>query len=319
MLVLAFDRLGEKATAQLILQSLGERATRSEELGMYWKGFTAGYEWWSFPTETHALLIEAFHEVGKDKESTDQLRQYLLTLKQTTDWRTTKATAEACYALLLTGDDWLVEGASPVIKVGGETVKPDQQEAGTGYFERTWTGAEVKPDMGKVTVTSAKDGVQWGALHWQYQEKMDQVTPHESPFSVKKQVMLKRATDTGPQLVGLSEATALKPGDRVTIHMELRTDRYLDFVHLKDQRAAGLEPVEALSGYRWQGGLGYYQSIRDAAMHFFFDRLVPGTHVFEYELKVTHAGSMSNGLTTAMCMYAPEFSAHSEGARVVVK
>ena len=86
-----------------------------------------------------------------------------------------------------------------------------------------------------------------------------------------------------------------------------------------DQRAAGLEPVESLSGYRWQGGLGYYQSIRDAAMHFFFDRVVPGTHVFEYELKVTHAGSMSNGLTTAMCMYAPEFSTHSEGVRLMVK
>ncbi|MEZ4789768.1 MAG: alpha-2-macroglobulin family protein [Flavobacteriales bacterium] len=319
MLALAFDRLGERTTAQLILKSLGERATRSEELGMYWKGFNAGYEWWSFPTETHALLIEAFHEVGKDKESTDQLRQYLLKLKQTTDWRTTKATAEACYALLLTGDDWLVEAAAPVIKVGGETVKPDQQEAGTGYFERTWTGAEVKPGMGQVSITTAKDGVQWGALHWQYLEQMDKVTAHESPFSVKKQVMLERATDAGPQLVALTEGTELRAGDRVTIRIELRTDRYLDFVHLKDQRAAGLELVEALSGHRWQGGLGFYQSIRDAAMHFFFDRLVPGTHVFEYALKVTHAGSMSNGLTTAMCMYAPEFSAHSEGLRLEVR
>lgn len=318
MLALAFDRLGEKATAQLILKSLGERATRSEELGMYWKGFNAGYEWWSFPTETHALLVEAFHEVGKDKASTDQLRQYLLKLKQTTDWKTTKATADACYALLLTGDDWLESKSMPTILVGAEQVRPDKQEAGTGYFERTWTGADVKPAMGRVSVTTANDGVQWGALHWQYLEKMDKMTPHESPFSVRKQVMLKRATDAGAQLVQVAEGTKLMPGDRVTIRIELRTDRYLDFVHMKDQRAAGLEPVEAISGYKWQAGLGYYQSIRDAGMHFFFDRLVPGTHVFEYELKVTHAGSMSNGLTNAMCMYAPEFSSHSEGVRLVV-
>ncbi|MBL7953265.1 MAG: hypothetical protein JNM62_16280 [Flavobacteriales bacterium] len=318
MLALAFERLDEKATAQLVLKSLGERATRSEELGMYWKGFNAGYEWWSFPTETHALLVEAFHEVGKDKASTDQLRQYLLKLKQTTDWKTTKATADACYALLLTGGDWLEAKTLPTILVGTEEVKPDKQDAGTGYFERTWTGAELKPAMGRVSVTTANDGVQWGALHWQYLERMDKVTPHESPFSVRKQVMLKRATEAGAQLLPVAEGTKLMPGDRVTIRIELRTDRYLDYVHMKDQRAAGLEPVEALSGYKWQGGQGYYQSIRDAGMHFFFDRMVPGTHVFEYELKVTHAGSMSNGLTTAMCMYAPEFSSHSEGVRLEI-
>lgn len=320
MLALAFDRLGDKVTAQLILKSLSERATRSEELGMYWKGFNAGTAWWDFPTETHALLVEAFHEVGNDKTSTDQLRQYLLKLKQTTDWKTTKATAEACYALLLTGDDWLGLKDLPTIVVGTERVKADKQEAGAGYFEKSWNATDVKPEMGRVSVTTTSDGVQWGALHWQYLEQMDKVTTtSESPFSIKKQVLLKRQSDTGAQLVALDGATPVVPGDRITIRIELRTDRYVDYVHLKDQRAAGLEPLEAISGYKWQGSLGYYQSIRDAGMHFFFDRIAPGTHVFEYELKVTHAGDMSNGLTTAMCMYAPEFSSHSEGVRVVVE
>ena len=121
-----------------------------------------------------------------------------------------------------------------------------------------------------------------------------------------------------PQLIALDEARTLKPGDKLTIRIELRTDRYVDYVHLKDLRAAGLEPMEALSGYQWQGGLGYYQSIRDAGMHFFFDRIAPGTYVFEYDLRVTHAGDFSNGITTAQCMYAPEFASHSEGVRVKV-
>jgi uncharacterized protein YfaS (alpha-2-macroglobulin family) len=90
-------------------------------------------------------------------------------------------------------------------------------------------------------------------------------------------------------------------------------------VHLKDLHAAGTDAVEALSGYRWKAGLGYYQSIRDAAMHFFFDRIPPGTHVFEYDLKVTHAGTFSNGVATVQCMYAPEFNSHSEGLRLQVK
>ncbi|MBS1546687.1 MAG: hypothetical protein JSU02_04835 [Bacteroidetes bacterium] len=318
MIALALHRMGDEATAQLIMKSLGERATRSEELGMYWKNFNAGYSWWDFPTETHALLIEAFHEVARDEQAVNELRLYLLKLKQTTDWKTTKATAEACYALLLTGDDWLEPAAPPVITVGRDVVVADKQEAGTGYFTKTWSGEEVNRDMGVVTVTTTTDRAAWGALYWQYFEQMDKVTSAASPFSIKKQVLLNTATDAGPQLVALDKARALKPGDKLTIRIELRTDRDLDYVHLKDLRASGLEPTETLSGYRSQGGLGYYQSTRDAATNFFFDHIRAGTYVFQYDLRVAHEGDFSNGITTAMCMYAPEFASHSEGVRIVV-
>lgn len=319
MIAIALHRMAEGAKAPaLILESLSQRATMSEELGMHWKGFQAGFAWNSFPTETHALMIEAFELVARDRQKVNALKQYLLKLKQTTDWKTTKATADACYALLLTGDDWLEPKSPPVIMVGNQEVKPAKSEAGTGYFERSWQSGDVKPAMGRVTVTTASDGVQWGALHWQYFEQMDKVKAHDSPFSLKHNVMLREQTDAGPRLIEWDKTRALKPGDRLTVRVELRTDRWLEYVHLKDLRAAGLEPVDALSGYEWKGGLGYYRSIRDAAMHFFFDRVAPGTHVFEYELKVTHAGEFSNGITTAMCMYAPEFSAHSEGLRLRV-
>jgi uncharacterized protein YfaS (alpha-2-macroglobulin family) len=217
------------------------------------------------------------------------------------------------------GDDWLEPKDSPVIRVGAAEVKPGKIEAGTGYYMQSWSGEEVKSAMGKVSATTTSDGVHWGALHWQYFEQLDKVTPHESPFRINKQVMLHEQTDAGARLTALEEARTLKPGDRITIRVELRTDRYLDFVHLKDLRAAGLEPVDALSGYQWQGGLGYYRSIRDAGMHFFFDRIAPGTYVLEYDLRVTHQGDFSNGITTAQCMYAPEFGSHSEGVRVEVE
>ena len=318
MIAIILHRMVDEEDSQLITTSLAQRATTSEELGMHWKDFRAGFRWNEFPTEMHALMIEAFDLVARDRQKVNALRQYLLRLKQTTDWKTTKATADACYALLLTGDDWLEPKSLPVIMVGNEEVKPAKSEAGTGYFERSWRGEGVKPAMGRVTVTTASDGVQWGALHWQYFEQMDKVKPHESPFGLRRQVMLKEQTDAGARLIELDKGRALKPGDRLTVRVELRTDRWLDYIHLKDLRAAGLEPVDALSGYEWKGGLGYYRSIRDAAMHFFFDRVAPGTYVFEYELKVTHAGEFSDGITTAMCMYAPEFSSHSEGLRLKV-
>ncbi|HAS43728.1 MAG TPA: hypothetical protein DCS93_24820, partial [Microscillaceae bacterium] len=93
-------------------------------------------------------------------------------------------------------------------------------------------------------------------------------------------------------------------------------DRLMEYVHMKDMRAAGLEPVNTISRYKWQDGLGYYESTRDAATHFFFGALPKGVYVFEYGLRVTHAGDFSNGITTIQCMYAPEFASHSEGVRV---
>jgi hypothetical protein len=321
MIAMILHRMDDQETAALIMKSLAQRATISDELGMYWKDFSSGMDWWSFPAETHALMIEAFDEVMKDRASVNALRTHLLKLKQTTDWKTTKATAEACYALLLTGDEWLVNAPMPVVKVGEVEVtgdRPDSREtAGTGYFEKTWSASGINPSMGEVTVTTTVDKPSWGALHWQYFERMDRVTPHASPFSIRKQVMLTEQTEAGPRLQALDGSRASKPGDLLTIRLELRTDRPVDFVHLKDLRAAGLEPTQAISGYAYQGGLGYYQSIRDASMNFFFDRIPAGTFVFEYTLRVTHTGDFSNGITTAQCMYAPEFSSHSQGVRVI--
>jgi hypothetical protein len=322
LVAMILDRADDKTTPALILKSLKERATIDDELGMYWKSFRSGYHWSSFPTETHATLIEAFNEITQDKDAVKELRVYLLKLKQTTNWKTTKATAQACYALLLGGEDWLDPAPLPMITMGpvelSARTKGLEQEAGTGYVKRSWQGEEVTSSMGNISVTTKTDRVAWGAVHWQYLEQMDQVTPHETPFSLKKEIMLKRATEAGDELISVANASNISPGDKLTIRIELRTDRHLDYVHMKDLRGAGLEPIERLSGYKYQGGLGYYQSIKDAGMHFFFDRISPGTYVFEYDLRVTHAGDFSNGITTAMCMYAPEFNSHSSGDRVTI-
>jgi uncharacterized protein YfaS (alpha-2-macroglobulin family) len=101
--------------------------------------------------------------------------------------------------------------------------------------------------------------------------------------------------------------------------MELRADRDYEYVHLKDMRASNLEPTQVISGYRSQDGLWYYDSIKDASTNFFITHLNKGTYVFEYDLRVTHAGQFSNGITTFQCMYAPEFSSHSEGVRIKVE
>ncbi len=159
----------------------------------------------------------------------------------------------------------------------------------------------------------------WGAVYWQYFEDMDKVTSASTPLQLNKKLFLEKNTDRGPVLTPVDEATEVHVGDKIKVRIELRVDRDMEYVHMKDMRASAMEPVNVLSSYKWQGGLGYYESTKDASTNFFFNYLPKGTYVFEYPLFVTHTGNFSNGITTIQCMYAPEFSAHSEGVRITVE
>ncbi len=325
MTALALYRLqSDSKTPVDIIKSLKENALHSDEMGMYWKEFNGGYYWYEAPIESQALMIEAFNEVAKDKQAVDELRIWLLKQKQTQDWKTTKATAEACYSLLLTGTNWLATEPNVTIQLGEVKIDPANDkniktEAGTGYFKTSWNSSAIKPEMGNITVTKTGDGVGWGAVYWQYFEQLDKITPHETPLKLEKKLFLEQTTDAGNVLTPIDEKTKLKPGDRVKVRIELRVDRMMEYVHMKDMRASCFEPENVLSQYKYQDGLGYYESTLDVSTNFFFSYLPKGTYVFEYPLLVTHKGDFSNGITNIECMYAPEFGAHSEGIRVQVK
>lgn len=324
MIALGLHRFDDKKTPADIIKSLKEKALYSEEMGMYWKD-TYGYYWYQAPIETHALMIELFDEVAQDVKSVDELKTWLLKQKQTQDWKTTKATAEACYALLLRGANWLASDSQVEITVGNKKINtssesnPTQVEAGTGYFKTSWNKDEITADMGKITVSKKDEGVAWGAVYWQYFEQLDKITPAETPLKLKKQLFIEKDSDKGKILTPIDEKSKLKVGDVVKVRIELRVDRTMEYVHMKDMRASGFEPMNVISQYKYQDGLGYYESTRDAATHFFFGYLPKGTFVFEYPLRVTHEGDFSNGITTIQCMYAPEFASHSEGIRVKVE
>ena len=301
-----------------ILRALAENALHSPELGMYWKEVRGGYYWREAPTETQATLIEAFDEVKNDQKAVDEMKLWLLKQKQTHSWESTRATADACYALLLRGSDWLAPTQPLQVTVGGQVVKPAAAQAGTGYFKTTWPAAEIQPVQGKVTVSKPDAGVAWGALYWQYFEDIDKVTPATTALSLERELYRETRTAGGPVLEKLTPTSPLKIGDALVVRLVLRTDRALEYVHLKDQRAAGLEPIAQTSGYRYQNGLGYYESPRDAATNFFLSAMPRGTHVFEYRLRASQAGDFSGGLSQVQCLYAPEFGAHSAGVRLRV-
>lgn len=310
-LAIALKRFGDRQVPDEIMQSIREHSVTDEELGMYWRDLERSWWWYRAPIETQALMIEAFDEVSGDAQAVEDCRVWLLKQKQTQDWKTTKATADAIYGLLLRGADFLASDALVEVALGGQWIQPEQVEAGTGFYEERFIRQEIEPAMGRITVRKIDEGVSWGSVHWQYLEDMSKVTPYEgTPLKLSKTLFVKSTTAQGQVLHPVQGPLAV--GDELVVRIELRVDRDMEYVHLKDQRGSGTEPVNVLSGYRYQDGLAYYESTRDTATHFFIDYLPKGVYVFEYSTRIQHKGKYQTGIAGIQCMYAPEFNSHSE-------
>ncbi|HEX5111917.1 MAG TPA: alpha-2-macroglobulin family protein, partial [Saprospiraceae bacterium] len=301
-----------------ILKSLRERTIKNDELGRYWK-IPAGYYWNESPIEMQSLMIELFQDMKVPQAEVDELRVWLLKQKQTTRWKSTKATSAAIYALLIHPDTWLTTSGIVEVKLGGKSVinAASNAEAGTGYVKETWDGKEIQPGWSTIEVINPNNHIAWGSAYWQFWEDIDKVksTVDNNPLKVSRALLITQNSDRGEQTV-IAEGRHLKVGDKLIVRLVVETDRPMDYVHLKDLRASGFEPMDVISGYHWSGGVGYYQSTKDLATHFFIDRLPRGKFVIEYPVTVAQAGSYSEGLATLQCMYAPEFSDHSAGSRV---
>ena len=317
-LALAMHRLDEKKTAKDIMRSIKQRSVTDQELGRFWRDTEMSHWWYRAPIETQALMIEAFDEVMGDEKAVEDCRVWLLKQKQTQDWKTTKATADAIYGLLLRGKNLLGSDALVEVAVGGHAIKPEKVEAGTGFYEKRFDGSEVEANFGKITLKKVDEGVSWGSVHWQYMEDIGKITVHEGKeLKLTKSIYLKKHTKEGPKLFPANGKA--KVGDELVVRIELRADRDMEYLHMKDHRPSGSEPVNVLSRYKYQDGLGYYEATKDTATHFYIDYLPKGTYVFEYSLRIQHRGQYQTGMTNIQCMYAPEFNSHSQSFALKVE
>ncbi len=338
LLGIAFGRNGDaEFSLKNILPSISENAIHNN-LGMYWKETSTCF-WYQNPIEYESAMIAFYNEmlVYKNNAAISQnisdMKTWLILNKQTNNWKTTVATADACYALLMGEDDLMDKNKTMSIRLGEVKFSSATEKgaAGTGYFKERIGGDKVKPSMGNITVTTntfdlnnkpvAKPdrGISYGAVYWQYFEDMDKITPATSPLSIKKKLFKEKNTDKGKVLTPVNENDVMKVGDKVVIRLELRSDRDMEYLHLKDARAATMEPENVLSSYKWQDGLGYYEATKDASTNFFISYLQKGTYVFEYPVYITHTGNFSTGTANIQCMYAPEFTSHSEGMKVRIE
>lgn len=318
MIAIVLHRKADEVSSKLIMQSLLERSTLDDEMGRYWNAANS-YNWYQRPIETQSLIIEAYNEIGKDKEKLTELKKYLLKQKQTQLWETPKSSVEAVNALLsrnfnLSGSQVLLQ-----VKLGNRAVDFSRSESGTGFVEKRWNVQNIKPNLGKIQLKNTNSTISWGAIHWQYFQDLNKIQNASTGLKIEKQLYLKKTNETGAYLIPIEDNNSIKLGDRIISRILISADRDFDFVHLKDLRAAALEPIQVLSSYQYQAGLSYYASTTDVATHYYIDHLNKGNYVIEIEMIASQLGTFSNGISTIQCLYAPEFNAHTEGQRVVVK
>ncbi|WP_312285129.1 alpha-2-macroglobulin family protein [Chryseobacterium gleum] len=315
---LLMNDYGLKEVSDKLMTYLKETSTDTKTQGVYWKQNLNDWGWFGSKVVNHAGALEAFNKLkSNDQNFIEDMKIWLVTQKEVNSWGSSRGTAEVIFTILNSGKSWTgAESDKANIIWGGKELVPQTQAA--GYVKSTVKPEAIDKSLASVTVTKPGPGIVQGGLFWQYYEDLDKIKSSENYISVTKELYKKVKTVNGEELQKISPETPLKVGDKVTVRMILNTDRAMEFIHIKDMRAAGFEPVDVLSGYQWKNNLGYYQSTKDASTNFYIQYMPKGKYVFEYDVVANASGKFSNGITTMQNYYAPQMNAHTKGSNVTI-
>ncbi|MFN1215810.1 alpha-2-macroglobulin family protein [Chryseobacterium kwangjuense] len=316
---LIYDSYGLQNTSKKLINYLKETSVSSETQGAYWKKNLNDWGWYESKAVNHAGAIEALNKIApNDIDFIEESKVWLATQKEVNSWGNSRTTAEIIYIMMNSGKSWTTPEADKATVIwGGKAVSP--QTKTTGYLKQIITSSEINKNLAEVTITKSGPGIAQGGLFWQYYEDLENVKSTETYLSMNREYYKKIKTEKGEQLLKITENSPLTVGDRLTVRMILNTDRPMQYVHLKDMRAAGLEPVDVLSGYQYKNNLGYYQVTKDASTNFFIYYMPKGKYVFEYDLVCNASGSFSSGFAILQNFYAPQMNARTKGDKIEIR
>jgi len=322
-----FALYGRHEAAEKNVASLLEHTVQRDGRGRW---FDTDRSLWcgnSYRIPTQTAAIEALVRVAPQREQDiRQMQLWLMQAKRTQSWEMLRATTDAVHALLLTpGMGGTVQPLSQhapllyTLRKGQKVLAvnaPSQAEAPTtvGYFKQTYDDAKILT-ADNVVLRKQGDGLAWGAVYAQFTIPAADVRAQGSGFTLERTLEVRREGQWQP----LTAKTKLRRGERLRQVFRLTADRDYDFVSLRAGRAACLEPVEALSGYTWREGEGFYRVVRDASNEYFFEHLRKGTHLFTEECRVDRAGTYTMGTAKVQSQYAPEFSATAPSLTVTAE
>jgi len=309
---LTLERNGYHKTAASIVESIRQFAITKPTTGMYWDNLQTDYGWWEHDKVAYTtVILRAMNEVDPRQDEIDQVRKWILLMKQSNDWGSYSLAADAVHSILSTGSQWLDRSTSnPVITIDGQPINLDKMAKWLGYFRTTLQAST----SGSVIIDRTGSGPAWGAVYSQFKAPMTQIQEKSI-----EEVSISKDYYVYGQDGSLHSATSFKVGDKVKVRVIIKVNKDMDYVTITDERAACFEPVDQLSGYRSEDRTWFYQETKDTQTNVFISNLDKGTHVIGYDVWVTNPGEFTSGIATIQSQYAPQLSAHSAGKSITIK
>ena len=247
----------------------------------------------------------------------EPMKKWLLQHKRVNAWESHRATAMAVYALCI-GVEQLPKRMKQADLVEWPALpKGAKVDYAFGTMKILLESEEIIPSLSRFKIVNDHDHAVWGGLVWLYEDDTDQIESfEESPLKLSRQYFVRQKGDD--PWVPVDQDHKLQVGDQLMSRLIIESDREMSFIYLNDDRAAGAEPLNQLSHHQWKGGLSFYQSPSNKGMEYFISFLPRGLHVLENEIFIQNEGVLSAGLAELKSLYAPEFTSHSDGMKMVI-
>ena len=293
--------------AQQQLENIEQLAIQDGQNGLRWKNISDAEELNTSAEETMALLAEAFEFSTKCPQMNAGMVKWLLTTRQDQHWQTTKATAAAIDMVQKEKGSATGENKSFSTEITGQHLYvSDDLLNGT---PAAFVAAKQLP----ATITLQQQGTNTsGALTWYYFAKPVSLDTLNKAVHISKQFY---SYDKIKGWIPLTNDSHLKTGDKVRVKLTIETASWLKFVHISDPRAAAFEPADNNSGYQYNDGLSYYQSVKDTGLEIFTESVPRGVSEITYEMIVAMDGQFTSGPARLQCMYQPSVVAYSSSQK----
>lgn len=309
----------DAARAAHVVETMLERSVLEDEMGRYWRDNKSGYRWQDAPIEAQSLAIEALLVTGHEREAGECAR-WLLKQRQTGDWGTSPATAQAVVALLAAAGGEIVTSPDITVSMGRNSYRTQDCSDMDGYMKVVIPG-RASAGMANMKVDSKSDAVSWGAVYYQYTDELENVTGSANGITLERTLWRVVSNADGDLLQETSPSVPLEVGDRIRVCLKVKVGRAMEYVRIRDMWAAGFEPEQTRAG--WRGGSlfarGCYMAPGNSCTDIYFDRLEEGSFEVEYDMFIQKPGTFQTGRATVQCLYSPDMNAATAPLKLSVK
>lgn len=322
-LSLTLKRAGRPKDAALVWASVMDSAKTTEDGGTSWATEDRGWLWYNDTIETHAFALRTLLELAPADARSAGLVQWIFLNKKLNHWKSTRATAEVIYSVawyLKKTGAWGVRETVTAEACGTKTTFTFEPDKYTGKKNQiVIAGDKLGPACATVRASNGGKGIAFASATWHFStEKMPEKSEGDL-FAVERTYFKREKKGEEVVLKPLAEGAPLAVGDEIEVQLSIRARHQAEYVHLRDPRPSGCEPVTLTSGYKWDLGLVRYEEIRDSGTNFFMEWLPEGEYTLKHRIRCAMAGTFKAAPATLESMYAPEFAAYSAGALVTIR